>query len=270
MKFFLDSGGFSAFTKGAVIDVYDYCDFIKRYNHVITHYSVLDDMLCAEKTLENQRIMEEQGLNPIPCFHYNEDPKYLEYYIENYDYISLGGMVPVTTKDLIPWLDNIFRNYICDKDGYPKVKVHGFGLTAFNLMFRYPWYSVDSSSWLQTARFGGILVPKKAGGEFNWATPPVNIAVSNRSPSAKDHGKHYFTMSDSEKQVVDEYLASIGYKIGVSEFNEYDEETILEEGVSNSYLLRFEVNLIYYRELQSHFEVYPRQFNVRHTGGLFG
>jgi len=55
MKFFLDSGGFSAFTKGAVIDVYDYCDFIKKYSHVITHYSVLDDMLCAEKTLENQK-----------------------------------------------------------------------------------------------------------------------------------------------------------------------------------------------------------------------
>lgn len=270
MKFFLDSGGFSAFTKGAVIDVYDYCDFIKRYNHVITHYSVLDDMLCAEKTLENQKIMEEQGLNPIPCFHYNEDPKYLEYYIENYDYISLGGMVPVTTKDLIPWLDNIFRNYICDKQGYPKVKVHGFGLTAFNLMFRYPWYSVDSSSWLQTGRFGGILIPRKTGGKYNWQLPPTKITVSNQSPLAKDDGKHYFTMSDSERQVVDDYLNEIGYKIGVSEFNEYGEETIIEDGVQNNYVLRHEVNLIYYRELQDRFEAYPRQFKVKHTGGLFG
>ena len=55
--------------------------------------------------------------------------------------LLLVVMVPVSTKDLLPWLDRIFSTYICDDKGFPKVKTHGFGLTT-SLMIRYPWYSV--------------------------------------------------------------------------------------------------------------------------------
>lgn len=269
MKFFLDSGAFSAFTKGAKIDVYEYCNFIKKYEDVITYYSVLDDITSAEKTLENQKIMEAEGLEPIPCFHYNEDTKYLEYYLENYNYISLGGMVPVSAKALAPWLDNMFANYICDKDGYPKVKVHGFGLTIAHLMFRYPWYSVDSTSWKRTGIYGHIFIPKFYKGVPNFAIRPTVVAVSSKSPELKKHGAHYETMSLSEKKVVDDYLASIGHKIGKSEIVN-GEEVILEEGVSNSYSMRDEVNALYFVKLQKEFDDYPRQFKQTiKKGGLF-
>jgi hypothetical protein len=36
----------------------------------------------------------------------------------------------------------------------PSLKVHGFGLTNIELMERYPWYSVDSSSFQGCRRFG--------------------------------------------------------------------------------------------------------------------
>jgi hypothetical protein len=269
MDFFLDSGAFSAYTKGVEIDIKEYCDFIKEHQDIITHYGVLDVIGSAEGTLKNQQYMESKGLKPVPCFHYNEDVKYLQHYIENYDYLALGGMVPIHTNDLLPWLDKIFSNYICDKEGYPKVKIHGFGLTTTVLMLRYPWYSVDSTSWVMTGRFGAILMPRIKNGEWDWLDNPLKVDVSYKSSSLKDVDKHYFTMPIEQQAVVDKYLKDIGYCIGKSEFNENKEETIVEVGVSNTYQKRDEVNIIYYRELENHFKPYPWQFKVKHSGGLF-
>lgn len=36
----------------------------------------------------------------------------------------------------------------------PVTKFHGFGLTIKDLLYRYPFYSVDSTSWIATIRFG--------------------------------------------------------------------------------------------------------------------
>jgi hypothetical protein len=268
MDFFLDSGAFSAYTKGVEIDIKEYCDFIKEHQDIITHYAVLDVIGSAEGTLKNQQFMEEQGLHPVPCYHYGEDTKYLEHYVANYDYVAIGGMVPVSTKDLLPWLDRIFAKHICNDDGYPRCKTHGFGLTTISLMVRYPWYSVDSTSWVMTGRFGAIFVPRRKQGKWSWLDVPLKINVSSQSPKLKEEGKHYQTMNDSEKAVVDLWLQECGYVIGKSTF-ENGEETIIEEGVSNKYQMRDQMNIIYFRELENHFKPYPWKFKTKHSGGLF-
>jgi hypothetical protein len=140
VNLFLDSGAFSAFTKGATIDIQEYIAFIKENLDVIETYANLDVIGDPAGTLNNQKIMEASGLKPLPCFHYGEDIDYLEYYLSKYDYLALGGMVPISTGDLIPWLDSLFGEYICGPDGMPRIKIHGFGLTSLKLMMRYPWY----------------------------------------------------------------------------------------------------------------------------------
>ena len=85
---FLDSGAYSALTKGAKIDIQDYIKFIKENLSVLDLYANLDVIYNAEATLANQQIMEKEGLSPIPCYHAGEDFSYLQYYIKNYDYIS--------------------------------------------------------------------------------------------------------------------------------------------------------------------------------------
>jgi hypothetical protein len=56
------------------------------------------------------------------------------------------------------WLDRVFDKFLTNPDGTPKVKVHGFGLTTPDLLFRYPWYSVDSGTWWRVSRYGGSLL----------------------------------------------------------------------------------------------------------------
>lgn len=151
-KFFLDSGAFSAFTKDIQINIQDYIKFIKDNIDYIEVYSVLDVIGDAERTLENQKIMEQAGLKPIPCFHYGEDFKYLEYYIKNYKYIALGGLVPLAKrKELLKkHLDNCFY-FIRDK-----VKVHLFGMSSKWLLERYPIYSSDSTSHFSSSIRGSV------------------------------------------------------------------------------------------------------------------
>lgn len=208
VKVFLDSGAFSAFTKGVEVDIRGYCDYIKRNLDIIENVdgalcaSVLDGIGDPLKTWQNQMAMEQMGVRPLPCFHYGEDERYLEWYIENYDYITLGGMVPISTPQLFHWLDRIWDKYLTDGSGRPRLKVHGFGLTTQALMERYPWYSVDSSSWVQIAANGGILLPGFGA-----------IPVSTNSPAAKQYNRHLNTLPDLQRDGLVRRISEQGFEV---------------------------------------------------------
>ena len=208
-KVFLDSGAFSAYTLGVTLSVEAYCDYIKKNSDIIARdddgtmiASVLDGIGDPLATYRNQLEMEARGVRPLPCFHSNEDPRYLDWYVANYEYITLGGLVGATADQLMVWLDRMWENHLIDGSGRPKLKVHGFGITSIPLMERYPWYSCDSSSWIQTAAFGSILTPEH--GQFS---------VSTKSPSRHDKGQHITTLSKPEREYVEQMLQKQGFSV---------------------------------------------------------
>lgn len=218
ISIFLDSGAFSAFTKGISINIQDYIKFIKDNREGITLYANLDVIGDAEGTWRNQQIMEEAGLIPLPCFHLGEEWLYLERYVKEYDYIALGGVAQAKNKDsLMSWLDKCWE-IICDKDGWPKTRVHGFAVTSLGIMFRYPWFSVDSTSWVLTGRFGSIYVPRYRDGEYIYDESSWKIAVSNQAPSQEGEGRHFSTLSRIEQKIILDYIHSKGHTMGKSSF----------------------------------------------------
>lgn len=205
-KVFLDSGAFSAYTLGVEITVEEYCAYILRNKDIIREEdgiliaSVLDGIGDPLQTWRNQLEMEMRGVKPLPCFHAGEDEKYLEWYVKNYDYITLGGMVGSSTKQLTIWLDRMWDKYLTDGSGNARLKVHGFGITAVPLMERYPWHSCDSSSWIQSAAFGAIVDPHHGP-----------ISVSEKSPSRHDAGQHASTLTQVEQDYLFEKLEENGF-----------------------------------------------------------
>lgn len=203
---FLDSGAFSAYTLGVDIDLPTYCEYIKRNKDIwrvedgVMMASVLDGIGDPLKTYQNQLAMESLGAKPLPCFHAGEDERYLEHYVKNYEYITLGGMVGSSSKQLMIWLDRMWERYLTDGSGRPRLKVHGFGITAIPIMERYPWYSVDSSSWIQSAAFGSIVTP-------DWGP----LSVSTKSPSRHDAGQHATTLTAVEQDCVFRMLEEQGF-----------------------------------------------------------
>jgi hypothetical protein len=205
-KIFLDSGAFSAYTLGVDIDLPTYCDYIKRNSDIIridegiVMASVLDGIGDPQKTYENQLAMEAHGVRPLPCFHAGEDERYLERYVKNYEYITLGGMVGSSTKQLMIWLDRIWDRYLTDGSGRPRIKVHGFGITSVPIMETYPWWSCDSSSWIQSAAYGSVITPQYGP-----------ISVSEKSPSRHDAGQHVETLTAIEQDRILRLFESQGF-----------------------------------------------------------
>lgn len=196
VKVFLDSGAFSAFTQGVSIDIGKYCDYIHKNADIIMFPSVLDAIGDPEGTWRNQEDMERRGVKPLPCFHYGEPIDLLKHYVERYEYITFGGMVPISTPQLRIWLDDLWERYLTHPDGRPKVKVHGFGLTSLDLMLRYPWYSVDSSTWVQWAANGMILIPTRTG----------QLDVSNKSSRRKIPGQHLDSLKPIETNRIEQEI----------------------------------------------------------------
>lgn len=207
-KVFLDSGAFSAHTLGVTIPIEEYCDYIKRNMDIlriedgVVMASVLDGIGDPLKTWRNQLTMEALGAKPLPCFHFGEDPRYLDWYVERYDYITIGGMVGKSVDSLITWLDRIWEKNLVDGSGNAKIKVHAFGITSVTIMERYPWYSCDSSSWIQSAAFGSVVSPDYGP-----------LSVSTKSPSRHDYGRHVTTLSEPEKEHVLKMLEEQGFTL---------------------------------------------------------
>jgi hypothetical protein len=274
---FLDSGAFSAHTQGIKIDIDNYINFIKENQCCISFYANLDVVNDPKTTLKHQKIMESAGLNPVPVFHVGNTIEYLYHYIENYNYICIGGMVGKLPNYLIEYLDSYF-SIISDKKGYPQIKIHGFGLTSVNLLLRYPWYSVDSSSWATISRMGAVLIPKLKNNKWDFRDVPWQVGFTARSPLNQDKLKHYKNLSPVLKRNVKLYIEKKGYSIGKSKFVNVNTdykikrgeelwykkgeivERVIEHGISNNHRMRNELNVLYFQDVADNMLEWPWPF----------
>lgn len=220
-KFFLDSGAFSALTQNKKIDIEAYMSFIKKYEEKIAIYACLDVIGDARLSMFNQRIMDSNGFNSLPCFHYGEDFKYLKKYVDNYEYIALGGCAKLQFKNtLIPWLDEVFSKYI-SKD----TKVHGYAITDSTILHRYSWESVDSMTAIYAGGMGEIVLPFK---NELW-----RFCISNQNINSSKN--HINVLPPLAKKIVLEKIEEKGFTL--------DELNI-------SHQKRKEINVLFFMDLQ--------------------
>lgn len=247
-RFFLDSGAYSAWSKGAVIDIDEYCAFIRANIELIEVYASLDVIPgepgkaaterqrdeAAEQSWRNYLYMVREGLDPLPVYHYGEDMRFLERMLDHgCPYIGIGGLVGVQGEQRRLWLDRVFDR-LTDANGKPIVKTHGFGMTSIPLVFRYPWYSVDSTTWIQVTAMGSVYLPAVRDGQFVFDQVPQVVTVSNSNPKQKQGGKAANTMPPAMRAVLDDWLAFCG--------KTYEE-------VSTDYYHRAVCNVMFFRKV---------------------
>lgn len=172
---FTDSGGFSAFSQGVVVELDDYVRFLLRWRSVLDHYANLDVIGDPRASLRNLLRMEQRGLRPVPVIHVGTDPEEVRRHkARGYSYQCLGGMVPHLTamsqalrrgtpSEVVTWARACHE--VAHEEG---VKLHGFGATNFQVMLGLPWHSVDSSSWAAGFRFGNVYAFDPVAGK--WVT----------------------------------------------------------------------------------------------------
>jgi len=263
-----------------------YAKFLLRYRRCFETYASLDVMGSAELTYENQKYLEGYGLKPLPVWHYGTDIGWLVRYLdEGYDYLCIGGLVPNPVPVLKLPLDRIWARYLTDSSGMPVVKVHGFAVGSFQLMYRYPWYSVDAKTWLDQARFGAILMPRPVTKDkYDWLHPYLTSMTARTIRPAPPH-RHIRTMGIAQRQAVLLFLERIGVPLGKSRFEprpmdyelQGDEHWVTrptedkaglleiceERGVVNYQAARLDVNLLVYHKIEEIVPKWPWPFEFQ-------
>lgn len=179
-KVFVDSGAFSAWSKGKIIDVDDYIKYINENTNELELFASVDNIpgeLTRTPTHEEvkkspilswenylymrERVKEKDKL--LPVFHIGEDFKHLQNMLEtkldgkHIPYIALGGTVGLTANVKDNWYNTCFK--VIRQSTNPNVKIHAFGMTSLNILEKYPFTSADSTSWIMTAANGNIYTP---------------------------------------------------------------------------------------------------------------
>jgi hypothetical protein len=191
----IDSGAFSVWNSGQEkISVEEYIDFCRKLIETaecpLTFVSLdviagskkdgliptpeQSEMACKEGW-KNYMRMRAAGISAIPTFHEFDDPEWLFLYLNETDHIAVSPRKRGVSQELkLEWLGSVFVETGLD------TKVHGLGIAGSEAMESFPFYSVDSSAWLQCSKgnfryFDGrrtrSLTPddwRKSSGEHFW------------------------------------------------------------------------------------------------------
>jgi hypothetical protein len=214
----VDSGAWPAFSKGVTIDIKDYIAFLDKNSAGIAKAVNLDVIPksfsasgaeeAAKASWKNYQILLKSGHNVMPVYHRGERLYWLEKILDSgCNYIGLGGVAGAAGSRK-PWLDEVFT-YLCSTNGWPPVSVHGFGVASVREMLRYPWFSVDTTSYYRLAFSGSIWVaPKSKKAQFTYNVAPVTFCVSDGSKN--DIKKHIKNSGSSTIRHVRNFLGSLG------------------------------------------------------------
>lgn len=218
-KLFVDSSAYTAHTKGIEIDIDEYIKYLNDNQGEFQIIAELDkipgvfhkpktrqQLLDAPKiSWENYLYMRERVIdydNILPIFHQGEDWKWLETMLEttfendrHIQYIGISPANDLRTNQKSVWMEQVFRR-IRDSSN-PNVKTHAFGMTAFEELERFPFYSADSTSPLLTGAMGNIFTPQ---GMLDVSDKSNGLKVLRNSPK-------------SVQMAVDELIEHLGYTL---------------------------------------------------------
>lgn len=244
---FLDSGAFTAWSKGNVIDIDDYIKWVKGikkdypYPVICANLDVIpgrsgvkvtqeDIDVSATKGWENYLYMKSKGLESMHIFHQGEDFKWLKKMLKECKYIGISPCNDFTDKKKDEWLYITFG--IIKKEGMlGKIKTHAFGMTSVDLLKKYPFYSADSSAYAFTSAFGIVH------------SPYGKIVISKEQDKHKD----YIEKKPPEiKEKLIKYIESFGFSYRLAQDN---------------YKFRNIINISHYLKIESDINKSPVKFN---------
>lgn len=268
-EFFLDSGAYSAWAKGTEINLQQYAQFVLDRPgtfDIVANLDVIpgawgqvptqqDIDVSAKKGWENyselERLLKPIGKKPMHIYHQGEDGQggsklssrpWLKKLMDNCEYFGVSPGNDRTTRQKMEWLDEIMP-LLVDDNGMPTHKFHGFGVTSLELLYRYPWYSADSTSWVLSGRFGSVFIPL-GGYEEQYVK---KVTFSDQSPKmAEPDSEHFKTFAPRQQEVIREYLDSI--KIKDEEGKEL--HALTPELLASDYIARDQANIIFFLDLE--------------------
>lgn len=148
---FVDSGAFSAYTQGVTVNLNEYAEWCLAHDDLYDVAINLDVLFDPDRSERNYQALAAQGVRVLPVFHAGSPWSVLRGLCADHDFVCLGGVANSSSaRDAMrSWMDRCFS--IGHEYG---TSFHGLGVTAWWALLRYPWASVDSTSWLNGVVYG--------------------------------------------------------------------------------------------------------------------
>lgn len=177
-RLFLDSGAFAAWSRGQAVDVERFADWALSYvawhpDVIVANLDVIpgtpgvpatrrEQETAVARGMENADALRARGLLVAEAWHRYEPVAVLERLCARRqpgELLAFGGLVPGRdSTGKIAHCDagfNLLHN-LYGSGALPPV--HGFGLGPDSALgVRYPWFSVDCSTWLGPRKFGNVV-----------------------------------------------------------------------------------------------------------------
>lgn len=236
----------------------DYAAFVKAHKEGIDYYANVDVIFNPELSWKALKYMEDKHkLSPVPVIHCGTDMSWVKRHLdEGYEFLGIGGLGQgVTRRAFLSWGNVLFTLLCPGPKRLPIVRTHGFAMTSWRLMRRYPWWSVDSASWIKMASFGNLLIPHKRRGVYTFDVEPHNVIVSMVDMAGKKD-KHLLARSPSEQKIIREWLDEIEVPYGKTD----SDGNMVEWGVCSHYGPRRIANLIAFKRMADSVPEYPWPF----------
>lgn len=107
----------------------------------------IDEIIGKEPCDEFRARMVAEGLRPVPVWHGQEGMDtfaHLEELCRQFPFVAISIIFP--TQHVMSKIFTIAKRY--------KTKLHGLAMTDPKLLVKFPFYTVDSSSWLAGVQYG--------------------------------------------------------------------------------------------------------------------
>lgn len=175
-KLMIDNGAFTVHRQGGTVDITAYIDWLNDNDEYIDYAIALDDIpgiWGQPKTLiqlqespvttwKNYLYMISRMKSPeklLPVFHMRENFSYLEKMCNSElllsNYICISGNKELTNSDREDWYVECFN--VIKQSKRSNVNVHCLGSATISNAEKFPFTSMDATSWIMTGANGGIL-----------------------------------------------------------------------------------------------------------------
>ena len=168
----MDSGAFSAHTRGTHIDLDEYIDTSRQLLASPApprEIYGLDVMYDWRATLRNVEAANRAGVPMLPTFHWGTSFDVLKSLARDYPKVAIGGIAKMPYRQRVAFLKACFAHT------WPK-KLHAFGCGRESFLKAGPLHSTDATSWFNGLRYGYSI--KYNGPRSHGGGQPGKVALS--------------------------------------------------------------------------------------------
>lgn len=177
-SFILDNGAFSAWRAKQPFDFNGYEQFVREWGNTPNcDWAIIPDVIDGDEATNKALIIDWMNKPKFPCesvpvYHLHESLEYLDWLCTNFNRICIGSSGEWPTPGAVKWHARMAEvmNVACDKNGFPRVKLHGLRMLDARIFSRYPFSSCDSTN-----------VARNAGNDSAWNHPKLPTDPKRRA-----------------------------------------------------------------------------------------